>query len=554
MINHECISLRGKLMKEKQKVYVLGIDGVTFRIIEPMVNEGSLPNFERVMKRGIYGTLDSTIPPLSGPAWTSFMTGMTPSNHGIFDFVLKKSNSYKTYYANFQHIKGKTVWNILGDYGKKVIIQNIMVTYPPTPVRGYLITGGLTPSGNNYTYPKSLATEIESKFGRYPHLPVGGINVSSSGERKYIETFYKNMEKRAEITKYLMKKPWDLFVVMFEGTDPLQHEFWKYIDDQHPHYKFIEDDFIRNAIQGFYKKIDEFLGEVLNELDEHTTLFIMSDHGFGRLEKYIQVNNFLIDVGMLKLKRDIRTRMKKLLCNKIINLKNLYSLSQKLGLTSVRSKFRGGKPEKILSKFFLASGDIDWERTKAFSVGTGGHIYVNLQGREPKGIVKSGEEYESVVDEIVQALKNLKDPKTGKKVVKNVYIKKEIYNGKLSDIAPDVSFIPVEGYSTLQMDQFVSPLIFIDALNSGTHKRDGIFMAYGPEIARSRLKADIIDIAPTILHLFGSQIPKEMDGRVLKEIFKDDSEFAKKEIIYQTDYERKHIKEKIANLRKLGKI
>lgn len=543
-------------MKEKQKVYVLGIDGATFRMIEPMVKEGNLPNFERVMKEGAYGTLRSTIPPISGPAWTSFMTGMTPSNHGIFDFVLKKQNSFGTYYANFRCIKGETFWNILGDYGKKVIIQNIMVTYPPTPVNGYLITGGLTPPGRDYTYPKSLASEIESKFGRYPHLPVGGINVSSGGERKYIETFCRNMEKRAEITKYLMKeKPWDLFVVMFEGTDPLQHEFWKYIDDQHPRYRFIEDEFIRNAIPNFYKKLDEFLGELLNILDNHTTLFIMSDHGFGRLGKYIQVNNFLIDIGMLKLKKDIKTMMKKFLYDNNINLKSLYSLSKKIGLTSLRSKFRGDKTEKALSKIFLSAEDIDWGRTTALSIGSSGHIYVNLRGREPKGIVDHGEEYESVVNEIVEELKNLTDPETGDKVIETVYTKQEIYNGRFSNIAPDVSFIPIDGYAALHKEQFVSPSIFMDAPNSGYHRRDGVFMAFGSGIVRSRMKeADIFDIAPTIIHIFGLPIPKEMDGRVLKETFEDDGEFAKKEIVYQVDYGRKHIKEKVANLRKLGKI
>ncbi|MCK4731121.1 MAG: alkaline phosphatase family protein [Methanophagales archaeon] len=542
-------------MKGKQKGYVLGIDGATFRIIAPLIKEGSLPNFERVMKEGVYGTLRSTIPPLSGPAWTSFMTGMEPSNHGIFDFVLKKPNSYKTYYANFRHIKGETFWNILGNYGKKVIIQNIMVTYPPSPVNGYLITGGLTPSGRDYTYPKSLANEIESKFGKYPHLPVGGINVAKDGERKYIEIFYKNMEKRAEITKYLMKKkPWDLFVVMFEAADSLQHEFWKYIDNQHPRYEIIEDEFIRDAIPNFYKKMDEFLGELLNELDDHTTLFIMSDHGFGRLKKYIVVNNFLINIGMLKLKRGIKTKVKKFIYDHNIDLKTLYDLSKKRGFTSIASKFRGGKTEDTLNKLFLSVEDIDWSRTKAFSVGTGGHIYINLQGKEPEGVVDSND-YESIVYEIVEELKDFVDPETGEKVVEVVYTKTDVCNGKFSDLAPDISFIPKEGYATLHREQFVSSSLFIESPNSGYHRRDGIFIAYGYGVVKSRMKkADIFDIAPTILHLFGLPIPKEMDGRVLKETFEDDSELAKKEIVYQVDYERKHLKEKVANLRKLGKI
>jgi len=506
-------------MGEKQKVYVLGIDGATFRIIEPMVNDGDLQNFERIMNNGVYSKLISTIPPLSGPAWVSFMTGMNPCNHGIFDFVLKKPNSYGSYYINSRHIKGETFWGIIGNYGRRVIIQNIMVTYPPTRVNGYLITGGLTPPNRHYTYPKSLEDEIECRFGRYPHLPVGGINVTND-ERRYIEIFYKNMEKRVEITKYLMReKPWDLFVVMFEGADPIQHEFWRYIDEQHPRYKAIKDEFVRDAIPNFYRKMDEFLGELLNELDEHTTLFVISDHGFGRLNKYININNFLIDMDMLKLKRNIKTRMKRFIYNQNIDLKTLYNLSKRLGLSSIRSKFRGNKAENTLNKLFLSTEDIDWKRTKAFSIGSGGHIYINLQDREPDGVVNS-KDYDSIIYEIVDGLRNIIDPETGKRVIEEVYTKKEICDGGFSDLAPDISFIPKEGYATLHREQFISSSLFIESPNSGYHRRDGIFMAYGSAITRNEIKsANIYDIAPTILYLFNIPVPEDMDGRVLREMF-----------------------------------
>lgn len=505
-------------MKEKQKIYVLGIDGATYRVIDPLVKDGELPNFERVMNEGVYGTLMSTIPPLSGPAWTSFATGTTPCNHSIFDFVMKKPNSYETYYINSRYVKAKPFWNILGDHGKKVIVQNIMVTYPPYPVNGYLITGGLTPPGRPYTYPKSLAHEIESKFGKYPHLPVGGINVAKDGERKFIEIFYRNMEKRAKITEYLMKeKIWDLFVVMFEGADPLQHEFWKYIDEKHPRYKYIEDDFVREAIPNFYKKMDEFLGKLIKQLGENTTLFIVSDHGFGRLEKYFIVNNFLMEISMLKLKRDIKTKFKKFLYDRNIDLKNLYELSKKLGLMAIRSKFWGGKSEATLNKLFLSVEDIDWKRTKAFSIGTGGHIYVNLKDREPKGIVDK-KDYESIVDEIVEELNNLEDTEIGKKIIEEIYTKDTLCdNGKFREIFPDISFIPKEGYATLHREQFVSSSLFTNSSNSGFHRRDGILMAYGNKIKKGKINnANIYDIAPTILDLFGvNEATKKMDGKIL---------------------------------------
>ncbi|MHA1832386.1 MAG: alkaline phosphatase family protein [Candidatus Baldrarchaeia archaeon] len=142
----------------------MGLDGATFDVILPMVKAGNLPNFKKIMDEGAWVELESTVPLPSGPAWASFMTGMKPANHGIFDFVVKKKNSYETCYVNSTYVKGRPFWEILGRYSFKVGIINVMVTYPPHPVNGFLITGGLTPPGKDFTYPKSLAKEISENL------------------------------------------------------------------------------------------------------------------------------------------------------------------------------------------------------------------------------------------------------------------------------------------------------------------------------------------------------------------------------------------------------
>ncbi len=405
----------------------------------------------------------------------------------------------------------------------KVGIINVMVTYPPRPVNGFLITGGLTPPGRDFTYPKSLAREITEKFGDYPILPVGGLIAGERDKVKYVRIFFSSEEKRMAVARYLMKnKDWDFFMVMFEAADPLQHELWKYLEKDSLGCGSNSEDPVRCAIPKYYKKIDSFLGEVLDMFGKEATVCIMSDHGFGPLKRYFIVNNFLIKIRMLKLRNNFVTLLKKIAFNGNLNLERFYRLARKIGINRAISFFRGGIPQKTLNLLALSFNDVDWSRTKAFAVGTGGHIYLNMKGREPEGIVDPHEEYDEIREFIIQKLECLIDPKTQRKVVEKVYRKEEVHRGRFSDRAPDISFTMCKGYATLHREQFVSSSLFIDSSNSGTHRSNGICIFQGPSIIkRARIQeADIYDLAPTILHILGLPVPKDMDGKILNELFK----------------------------------
>jgi predicted AlkP superfamily phosphohydrolase/phosphomutase len=541
----------------KTKVFAIGIDGGTFDVVLPLVKKGELPNLGRMVKGGVWGELESTIPPFSGPAWASFQTGKTPSNHGIFDFINKKPNSYETYLINSTHIRGARFWDVLGDSGLKVGIINVMVTYPPRPVNGFLLTCGLTPPGRNFAYPESLADEITGLFGNYRLWGVGGISLTEGEEEKFINAYFANERRRMDMAKHLMTtREWDFFMVMFEGTDPLQHELWKYVDETHPRFNPDAEEYLKQAIPKFYKEVDRFLGEILEVLPDDTTICIMSDHGFGPLTRYLLVNNFLIDTGMLKLKANLSTRLKKLVFDSGVTLERLNSIARKLGLNRAVKTSGGETSEKMLSHLALSFRDIDWSQTRAFAAGTGGHIYLNVRGREPEGIVEMGKEYERVRSLIIENLESLVDPQTGRKAIEQVFSRDELHKGRFFDEAPDISFLPCRGFGTLHKEQFISPLTFINSPNCGTHRINGIVLLSGPEIqSGNQIKgAKIFDLAPTILHLFGLPIPDDMDGRVLKEAFRKDSQSAKREEVYQKVDEEKKTVERIKYLRSLGKI
>jgi len=546
-------------MMVRRKVIVIGVDGATFKIIKPLVEKGELPNFKKLMEEGVWGELESTVPPLSGPAWASFQTGKSPAGHGIFDFVNKKPNSYETYYINSTHIKGIRFWDILGSYGLKVGIINVMVTYPPRPVNGFLLTGGLTPRGKPFAYPESLGKEIEERFGTYRLWDVGGISLTEGEEKEFINAYFSNEKRRIEMAKYLMKeKEWDFFMVMLEGADPLQHELWKYIDEGHPLYQPDAPEYIKQAIPNFYKMVDGFLGECIDMLGDEATICVMSDHGFGPLYRYFLVNNFLLEIGMLKLKRSVTTRVKEAILKHGGSLEQMYRIARKIGVNRAISTFRRGGKEKMLNWLTLSYKDIDWSRTKAFAVGTSGHIYLNVKGREPQGIIEPGKEYEETREFIIQNLISLRDPETDEKVIEKVFRREELYRGKFFDHAPDISFLPNKGYGTLHREQFIAPSTFVDSPTSGTHRINGIILFYGPEIRAGKQieGAKIYDLAPTILHLYGLPIPDDMDGRVLIEIFESHSELARKKVEYQKVRKERYlnIKRKIKQLKSEGKI
>ncbi len=503
-------------MEEKNKVIVIGLDGATFTVISPLLKKGELPTIKKILEHGASAPLTSTIPPLSSTAWASFMTGMTPSNHGAYDFIIKKQGSYSSKFLNGSLIKAPAFWETIGDAGKKVVVQNVMGTYPPKPVNGYLITGFLSPPNAGYTYPITFQEEIEQRFGNYPRAP--GTSVPPGGEREYIQQVFDNFEKRREITDYLLDtKAWDLFVVVFEATDILQHAFWKYYADPQPNEK--DAGFIQNAIPEIYRRFDVVLNQILEKIDENTTLVIVSDHGFDRFNKVIFMNNLLMDMSLLTLKRRPSTQLKKLCLNYRLNAETLITIGEKMGIRIKGAAIEDKKGQQMANKLFLSQHDIDWRKTKAFSVGVGGHIYINLKEREPQGNV-SFTEYQELKAFLTKMLESLKDPETGKNIIKKVYQKEELYQGKYAASAPDLSILPHEGYFPLYKEHFISPSFLMKPSVSGSHTLHGVFMMYGKDISKgvNLSQVNIWDVASAICKLFHVDA-RYMDGKVPEGLF-----------------------------------
>ncbi|HKP86563.1 MAG TPA: alkaline phosphatase family protein [Blastocatellia bacterium] len=510
------------------KLFVIGLDGASFNVLDSLIEKGYLKNLAKLIKGGARADLETTFPPITAVAWSSFMTGKNPGKHGIFEFVRLDKDSKRELAVNASFRQGRAIWDLLCDSGRRVIVHNFPCTYPPHELNGLMIADFMTPRGKqDFTYPRSLLAELEEKFGPYRlHLSQTYAGGKAQG---VLDELHDELDYKAKVAEYLMTRyEWDAFFQYFWGTDRIQHELWHIIDEEHPRHDREEARQYREKVYEYFDRVDEVCGRLISLAGDGSMVWVASDHGFGPAHKYCSFNIWLLQEGFLKLKRDALTRLKKLMFSLGLTPEAAFKLIKLLplgGLRPARGASNDRRASKLLSTFFLSFNDVDWSRTVAFSKGNYGQIYVNLKGREPNGVVPD-HEYDGVRSRIVERLKALKDPLTGGQWAGQVFLREEVYEGPRVADAPDVAFLPRDmRYLPLGNADFTSNKFMVDAFGiSGCHRMLGVMIGSGGAVKPgARLDvASIYDVAPTLLYLLGEALPDEMDGRVLKEIITDE--------------------------------
>ncbi|KAF0248426.1 MAG: hypothetical protein FD167_2169, partial [bacterium] len=487
--------------------------------------EIGLPNLEKVISSGVRSALETTIPPITPTAWVSLVTGKNPGKHGILEFLLRRSGSMHDLPVNQSLRDSPAIWDILSQLEKKVIVTNMPVTYPPTPVNGLMVSDFLTPRGKrDFTYPRDLLQEIESKFGPY-RLYITEVYAPGNID-KVLDQLFDELEYKTKVTEYLMENyPWDFYANHIWSTDRCQHELWHIWDETHPLSTRQEVTKHRDRVMQFWKQVDESVGRLVRKAGSESLVMMASDHGFGPIHKFLCFNIWLLEQGLLVLKQGAMTQFKKLFFKLGFTPEFGYRMSMRLGLAKIRlaaGVTNRSQLFKIINKLMLSLQDVDWSRTVAYSKGNYGQIFINLKGREPEGSVTPGVEYERVCNLVVDKLKAIVDPSTKQKLIGQIWRREEIYTGPHVESAPDISFLPLDmkykpmGTLDLTSNQFITDVYG----NSGDHRMNGLYIATGPNIKSGvRLShARIIDVAPTMLYLMGYPIPNDMDGKVLTEM------------------------------------
>jgi predicted AlkP superfamily phosphohydrolase/phosphomutase len=508
------------------RILVIGLDGATFDLIKPFVREGNLPHLKRLIEDGTSAILESTPFPHSAPAWTSCITGVNPGKHGVFGFgVRDSSNSYRFQLPNSTSVGAKTLPLLLTEYGKRSILINEPLSFPPYRINGFIISGLLTPGGKTFTYPAELQEELLSAVPDYV-TEVSPFDFDlgfSEGKSAYAEALYASIRARTKAAKLFMEREkWDFFMVVFTELDRIQHRFWAEMERSHLFHQE-KDASLNPMIFKTYQELDKSVQTLVDGLKEGTFVFIVSDHGFGPLEKVFYANKFLEEGAFLKLKTkgfsDILGVLKRI-ATRIPGAKMAYEHLHGLKQSKRKKFVENIDPRHYQQKIerWVVEEMVDWSKTRAFTDQYG--IRINMKDREPKGIVTPGKEADLLIEELKRQLLELKFPHNGRPVFTDMKGGKQVYHGPFAANAPDlVTFMDVGN----PHPAYHAKSLFGDSrATTGAHRKDGIFIAWGPGIRENHPlgRANIVDIAPTACYTLEIPLTSEMDGVVL-EIFKE---------------------------------
>lgn len=457
-----------------QKVLVIGLDCADPELIFKQFYD-YLPNIKKLVEGGIWGRMKSCVPPITVPAWSCMMSSQEPGQLGFYGFRNRANYSYDDMsIANSEAIKVPRVWDLLSRRNKKVILVGVPQTYPPKPVNGCMVTSFLTPSTKSqYTYPNELRDEIEKVVGKYM-LDVEDFRTENKDY--LLKQIYEMTEKRFKLFRYLLKtREWDFAMMVEMGVDRIHHAFWKFHDSEHPKYQ--PGSKLESAIKDYYIYIDKEIGKLLEMVDEDTKILIVSDHGVKRMDGGICINEWLIQNGYLKLK---------------------------------------SRPDDVVR---LENKMIDFDNTMVW--GSGGYyarIFLNVRGREPRGIIPP-EDYEKVRDELIEKLESMIDH-NGKNIKTRAFKPEEVYK-VCKNIPPDlIVYLGDLHWRSIGSVGFDSIYTFENDIgpDDANHAEYGVLCMSPVDAVSSQEIEDIniMDVAPTVLNILDMPIPPQMEGKALK--------------------------------------
>ncbi len=494
------------------RVLLIGLDGATFDVLGPLMERGLLPELKEMVDHGVSGPLESTRPPITPAAWTTFMTGKGPGKHGIIDFLRYDPHTNVLSFNDNRKIslKAKTIWQILSDKHYRVGSINVPMTFPPEPVNGFMISGFDTPQGECFTHPRHLQAEILQRYPDYTHekkwerRAAGGDDLFA----KNLEYICQSFDRGYDLARFCGDKyGWDVMMVLYKLVDNLQHKAWRHIDERTKH----DDPARARLTEQCWVKLDAVVGRLKALAREHDAdVIVMSDHGHGSLDGKAQPNLLLSKWGYLSLRSPIaqaRTR------------------ASGFWRRLTRPSFAAQAGQSSALDHDLA---IDWSQTRAcvLHAGVYGFLYINLKGRQPHGIVEP-RDYERVRREVRDKLLAATcTDREGRslRIFSDVFITEELYqcDRREHDWMPDLLLAPTDGLAVVKKIRGRAPVRWVPYSRlEGTHRLDGVFVASGPNVVQGRtIRAHIADLAPTILAGLGEPVPKDMDGRVLESIFR----------------------------------
>ena len=395
------------------KVLIIGLDGATPDLVERWVAENKLPYLKQIMRNGVYGTLKSTYPPISPAAWTTFATGYNPGKHGTYDFRDYDPRRYSCYadtIVDSNAFAGKSIWDIVGAAGQKVGVITVPVTYPAWRVNGFMVSGYPTPdAAKSFAFPPELGQRI-------PPLTEDSAFFKSASQSDVLKELIRITHLRTDVSiEELKKDEYGLFIMVIGATDRAHHDWWKFIDPDHPAYNADDAALYGDYILKVYQAADACIGKFLEVVDDDTTVIVMSDHGgMAHPKHYFNTNHWLRTLGLLQpspkadqSSNGLKGAFKQFYRTKIRRspyLEKIYrSLPQRLKSMATN----------LDSQTMMNLDAIDWKHTKAYRFPMYPPvegIMINVIDRQAEGCVRAGEEYEALRTRILEEIRTLREP------------------------------------------------------------------------------------------------------------------------------------------------
>ncbi len=479
---------------------LLGLDGATFTVLDPLMERGVMPFLAELTQRGVRAPLRTVMPPLTPPAWTSLMTGMRPGQHGVFDFFQKEDpDSEYLHLATSQDIHADTIWSLASDAGKRIVSLNFPLLFPPPPIDGSLVPGGWMPWRQLRLgcHPPGLFDRLKQLPSFEPRemaldmeLEAKAIDGCPHDEyADWIRLHVRREERWFEILRHLLLEDGraDLIGIMFDGTDKLQHLCWRFIDAAcRPAQPDPWEQEIIELCESYFRGLDAKLAQIVELAGADATVVVASDHGFGPTWDLLYVNAWLEEQGYLA-----------------------YRDAAAPGAAASAVGF---------AEMTRHVAQLDWDRTVAYAA-TPSSQGITIVRKQPGGDPMPRERREALGAQIAAGLREITNPVTGRPVVLDVLTREEAYAGPHEELGPDLSLVLADGaaMSILRSDTVVRrreyPL--------GNHQWQGVFMAAGPGIRAGVAleELSILDVAPTLLYSLDVPIPPDMTGRLAEAAF-----------------------------------
>lgn len=370
---------------------IIGLDGIPYTLLTELCEGGVTPNLSKLIEQGQSKPIRSALPDVSSTAWSSFMTGTNPGEHGIFGFFVPRPNDYGIRFLSSRDIKTPTLWERLSEHGKKSLVVNVPQTYPASEVDGILISGFVAPDLEKAVWPKSLLTELK-ELGYTIDVDAWKARENLS---EFLDDLFEILEERINTIEYLWNKEnWNLVMTVFTGTDRLQHYLWHALEgEQHT---------LHSRVMEFYHAVDSAVGRLVNRVDSNTRIIVLADHGFTRVNKEVNLNAWLRSEGLLSFQTD--------------------------------------SPESLENMN---------PQSTAFALDPG-RIHLNRVDRFQHGWITVGDEFGRIRDELRERLLNdimIRD-EAGDRVnpVSDVFLPEEIYSGSHLSQAPDLIVLNKPGF------------------------------------------------------------------------------------------------------------